>query len=285
MTARTTDPHAPRDGAAPVDDALLHALADGRLPAAQAERLRAGLDAPQQEALAQWEHQRARLRALHADTPLPPPPHDLHGLAVQLQALRDRQAQWARWGRWSGMAAGWVVAFGLGWLVHSGWDGAGPLGSAGGAATAQAVQQFAAQAAVAHAVYQPEQRHPVEVAAAQQDHLVQWLSKRLGRPLTVPLLQPQGFDLVGGRLLPGGTGARAQFMYQNAAGTRATLYLGAVDPSQPAPQDTAFRWQAEGGVTSFYWVDEGFGYAMSGAMPRAELATLAQAVYAQLQTK
>jgi anti-sigma factor RsiW len=36
--------------------------------------------------------------------------------------------------------------------------------------------RFVRQAAVAYAVYQPEQRHPVEVAADQQEHLVQWLS-------------------------------------------------------------------------------------------------------------
>ena len=41
-------------------------------------------------------------------------------------------------------------------------------------------------ALVAYAVYAPEVRHPVEVAATQQEHLVQWLSKRLGRPLKVP---------------------------------------------------------------------------------------------------
>ena len=75
--------------------------------------------------------------------------------------------------------------------------------------------EFVRQAAGVHAVYQPEQRHPVEVGAARQDHLVQWLSKRLGRPLKVPVLSTQGFELVGGRLLPGDASARAQFMYQN----------------------------------------------------------------------
>jgi anti-sigma factor RsiW len=71
------------------------------------------------------------------------------------------------------------------------------------------------QAGFAHAVYLPEKRHPVEVAAAEQDHMVQWLSKRLGKPLKIPQLGAQGFELVGGRLLPGDSGARAQFMFQN----------------------------------------------------------------------
>ena len=141
-------------------------------------------------------------------------------------------------------------------------------------------QRFAQQAAVAHAVYQPEQRHPVEVAAAQQEHLVQWLSKRLGRPLTLPVLTAQGFELVGGRLLPGETGARAQFMYQNGAGQRITLYLGALDGADQG--ETAFRLHADGPVPAFYWLDQGFGYALSGPLSREALLALATAVHQQL---
>jgi anti-sigma factor RsiW len=152
-------------------------------------------------------------------------------------------------------------------------------------------QAFAHQAALAHAVFSPEVRHPVEVGAAEQDHLVQWLSKRLGRPLKVPVLASQGYTLVGGRLLPGEGGARAQFMFQNAAGLRVTLYLGALDArpaaagrsaDAPGNRETAFRYSTDGPVPSFYWVDQGFGYALSGAVSREELMRLAQLVYRQL---
>ena len=56
-------------------------------------------------------------------------------------------------------------------------------------------KRFARDAMAAHVVYSPEVRHPVEVAAAEQQHLVQWLSKRLGTQLKAPVLQAQGFDL------------------------------------------------------------------------------------------
>jgi anti-sigma factor RsiW len=135
---------------------------------------------------------------------------------------------------------------------------------------------------VAHAVFQPEVRHPVEVTAAQQEHLVQWLSKRLGRPLKVPVLTAQGYELVGGRLLPGDEGARAQFMYQNAAGQRITLYLGALKSSSADANTTEFKFLESGSVPGFYWVDHGFGYAIAGQLPRAALHDLASAVYAQL---
>jgi anti-sigma factor RsiW len=115
---------------------------------------------------------------------------------------------------------------------------------------------------------------------------VQWLSKRLGKPLKVPDLTAQGFELIGGRLLPGDTGARAQFMFQNAAGGRVTLYLGTLEAPEKtgalSSKETAFRYEPQAGVPSFYWVDQGFGYALAGQLPRDALMKLAQAVYKQL---
>ena len=52
-----------------------------------------------------------------------------------------------------------------------------------------------------------EVRHPVEVPGSERAHMTQWLSKRLGSELRVPDLQSIGLKLVGGRLLPGPTGA------------------------------------------------------------------------------
>ena len=62
--------------------------------------------------------------------------------------------------------------------------------------------------------FRSRSRHPVEVDATQEAHLVQWLSKRLGHPLVVPDLTKAGFQLIGGRLLPSEGGPAAQFMYQ-----------------------------------------------------------------------
>ncbi|MCI5067933.1 anti-sigma factor [Acidovorax sp.] len=280
-----------------------HALVDDRLPPAEAEALRQELagDPAAQETIARWQHQRAQLRALHQDLERAPVPEAL--LQAALAAAAGQARRHADWWRWGGMAASVLAAFGLGWMGHGQWAGhgaaAGIAGARGMAVPAAApAQRFAQQAAVAHAVYQPEVRHPVEVTAAQQDHLVQWLSKRLERPLKVPVLSPQGYELVGGRLLPGDTGARAQFMYQNGTGQRITLYLGALPkdaaqhPSSPAsspaaapsPAPTAaFQFTHDGPVPAFYWVEQNFGYALSGQLPQAELLALATSIYQQLQ--
>jgi len=150
------------------------------------------------------------------------------------------------------------------------------------AAVAAQPQALAARAARAHVVYAAEVRHPVEVDATQQDHLVKWLSKRLGLDLKIPVLASEGFELLGGRLLPGPDGGPvAQFMYQDSAGKRLTLYVSRRGRGETL---TAFRFAKEGTVSVFYWIDHDCGYALSGDIDKAALARIATAVYRQLES-
>lgn len=265
----------------PLTDDEIHVLVDGRGEAPDRTALedRLAQDPSAQATVARWQHQRDRLRGLY--------PHLLDepvtaSLAAAARSLDTSRQTARRWTRWSGMAASVVVSFGVGWLVHGQWQLHQPAAIL---AKAPVVTDFVRQASLAYAVYTPEVRHPVEVAASEQAHLVQWLSKRVGKPLKVPDLTEQGYDLVGGRLLPGESGARAQFMFQNAAGNRITLYLGTINAAPSGgdgAQETAFRFSADGVAPSFYWVDRGFGYALSGQVPKETLLQLAQATYRQL---
>lgn len=180
-------------------------------------------------------------------------------------------------GRWRSWPVAAMVLLALGAGFAGGWFGRGglmpPSEAAAGAAS------LGRAAAVAHAAFAPEVRHPVEVAAAEQAHLVAWLSKRLGSPLRVPDLSAEGYALVGGRLLPDPAGAvAAQFMFESASGERLTLFVR----RDPGGQDTAFRLTADRGVSTFYWIDRGFGYALSGSLPRDPLLLLARAVHRQI---
>ena len=143
-----------------------------------------------------------------------------------------------------------------------------------------AASQLPVRAARAHLVYSPEVRHPVEVDAKEKDHLVKWLSKRLGTNLKIPLLANEGFELLGGRLLPGNDGPVAQFMYQESSGKRLTLY---VTRPRAGETVTAFRFAQEGPVSVFYWVDRECGYALSGEVDKPTLARVAGSVYKQLE--
>ncbi len=265
----------------------MHSLVDGQLSVADRLRIEASLEQdPQAQArVRQWRRQREALRGLHSqilDQPIPA------SLAASMQHASELQRKTNQWWRWGGMAAGLLLSFGMGWLTHIAWNASTSQN------LASARKDFVRQASFAYAVYSPEVRHPVEVLAAEQDHLAKWLSKRTGRSLKIPVLSAEGFDLVGGRLLPGDEGvARAQFMFESKQGTRLTLYLGALHPSAPGPstrdqqssaltRETAFSFSPEGPVPSFYWIDQGFGFALSGPLPRDQLLKLARAVYQQL---
>jgi anti-sigma factor RsiW len=268
-----------RDTGAAILEDELHSLVDGRLvpEAAAALRERLATDPQAQATVQAWQAQRDALKARYGMPDDSPLPASLLAAAARAQRARDQAAQWWRWG---GMAASVLLAFGMGWIANTQWHvRAGAMAGT----RLEPARHFAQEAAVAYAVFQPEVRHPVEVTAAQQEHLVQWLSKRLGRPLKIPVLATQGYELMGGRLLPGDDGARAQFMYQNSAGQRLTLYLGALKPAAgSATKETAFRFLDDGPVPGFYWVDQGFGYALTAQLPRPALQELAAVVYRQL---
>jgi anti-sigma factor RsiW len=139
---------------------------------------------------------------------------------------------------------------------------------------------FAQQALVAHTLYAVERRHPVEVPAEQEAHLVAWLSKRLDAPIRAPHLQRQGFALLGGRLLPGADAPLAQLMYESATGERLTLTVKRALRPQPS---TGFQVMEKDGTSVFYWLDRNYGYALSGGMDRRRLLSVAYAVDLQLR--
>lgn len=278
-----------------MDEATLHAYVDGQLtPYEAAEVAQWLLTHPDdaQRVLA-WRSQRAALQGLHAemlDEPVPAP------LLRQLQQAGRPAASNAPHFWQQGLAAACLLALGLagGWFGHAAW----PTGTSPSEPDRRLAQHqggstpaFVRDAAIAHVLYLPERRHPVEVGADQQEHLVQWLSKRLGQPLRVPDLRSEGFALMGGRLLPAGesqgqagSDARAQFMYESEQGQRLTLYVSVAAPGQSAP--TAFRFAEQGQgaqlTRSFYWVDCRLGYALSGSFAQDQLARLGGQVYAQL---
>lgn len=143
---------------------------------------------------------------------------------------------------------------------------------------------FAQRAVVAHVVYSPDVRRPVEIGADQRQQLVAWLSRRLGSDISPPVLDAIGYELIGGRLLPGEQGPVAQFMYHDALGERLTLYV-AREPALSAEHPMAsYRFGQEGPVNVFYWVDKNFGYAISGGFSRQALLRVTQEIYRQLET-
>lgn len=140
---------------------------------------------------------------------------------------------------------------------------------------------LAKPAMYAHVVYIPEVVHPVEVTADQEQHLVKWLSKRMGHDVQAPNLNQHGYGLIGGRLLPDEGKAAAQFMYENKDGNRLTLY---VRQNNNGFANTSFQFAQTGGVSAFYWVSGELGYALSGNVEKNTLFSIATTVYQFLES-
>jgi anti-sigma factor RsiW len=245
----------------PVTDTDLHAYIDGMLPARRCAEVEAHLAQHPEDAarVAAYREQIAALRREYD-------PVLSEALPGELRIPRPRSA--SPWFRYAAVGGAFALGIAVGWLLNAYTTERHADSST-----------WARRAAIAHVVYSPEVRHPVEVGADQEAHLVAWLSKRLGAPLKVPHLGGLGYALVGGRLLPGDRGPVAQFMYQDTRGLRLTLYVR-LNPDES--HETAFRFAQERGVGVFYWLDRKLGYALSGEIEKAELLRVATAVYRQL---
>lgn len=245
----------------------VHLALDGELPVEDRGQFELWLDAnPEMKARsARFEADRGLLREGLAGMATEPLPERFQRqLAGEMRAPRP---WWSSLRRLAAAAAILVIgAFG-GYLFGE-WR----------QPQAQHDRVFVDNAIQAHDMYAAEKLHVVEVKADQRDHLIGWLSKRVGVQLVAPDLADQGYELIGGRLLPDAGKAAAQFMYQNAAGERVSLYV----TREKDRAETGFRSLVEGNTRAFYWMDEDYGCAIAGAAPEQTLLSIADSAYRQL---
>lgn len=252
----------------PIGEDDLHGFVDGRLAPERHAAVARYLDDNPDIAgtVATDAALRAELRARLERKLHDPVPARLRVAAIVARRHVARRRRW----RAAAAAMAWLaLGAGGGWAVR-GWLGTPRMSGA------EALLESGALAA--HRTFVVETAHPVEVAAAQETHLVQWLSRRLGHALRAPDLAPQGYRLMGGRLLPAGQGNAAQFMYEDGKGARVTLYV-----DTDAPRGTEFRFAQQGDVAAFAWSCDGLGYVIAAAADRQHVLDLAEAVYRQLE--
>jgi anti-sigma factor RsiW len=252
----------------PIGDDELMAYVDGRLPSDRAEAVGSYLAAHPEihERLSQYADQRRAMLAAFGERGTGPIPARLR-LTRLIANRRHRRRR-----RFAEIAAA-ICLIALGGV--GGWTARDLIFPQASPASALAAGAIMADALAAHRTFAVEVRHPVEVDAAQEAHLVQWLSKRLGRPLVVPDLSATGYRLMGGRLLPAGSGAAAQLMYENGTGDRLTVYV------RPGVAGEASVYRQDKNVGAFYWADEGLGCVIVGEADRGALSRAAERVYEQ----
>ncbi len=244
----------------PVTTDELHAYVDGVLPADRKAAVEAWLASHPEDAarVAEWRAQAQALRARY------------HGIADQPIPGRFDIARLGRSVRpWRAIAAAAVIAAvagGLaGWLLHG-----------ASAVPPNVLDIITTEALNAHRLYIGEARHPIEVKA-NEEHLVPWLSKRVGTNLRAPDLKDYSLKLLGGRLLPGPIGPAAMFMYENAAGERFTVYC-----SRSKTARSELRYKARGEVAAVRWVESEIGFVVSGPADRDRLSRIAETAYEQM---
>lgn len=217
----------------------------------------AGTDPALAARLAEWDRQDAAITALYAPVADEPVPQRLRAALHAAPAPRPRLPLWR--------VAALLAILGCGFAA--GW------GTARLTPPAEA-PRLAAAALGSYATYASEVLHPVEVSAADEAHLVKWLSKRLGTAIRPPDLAAEGFRLIGGRLLPGDTSPAALLMYEDDLGRRLALYV-----TRSEGQETEMAFAEEPGAQAFWWIDGNLGCALAGDLPRDQLRRLAISAY------
>jgi len=249
-----------------VSEDELHAYVDGELPNERRGAVESWLTTHPEDAakVAAWRKQAELIQARYgtvADEKVPP----------RLDIIRMARRRRSAWIATAAAAA--VILFVTGGFV--GWVARGAESP-----SPSDLSRFTTDALEAYRLYVVEVRHPVEVPGEQRPHLVEWLSKRLGSPVLAPQLEKMGLKLVGGRLLPGPTGATAFFMYEGPSGERFTLYCG-----RTGDRETALRYKAGDQNAAYYWVDQNVAYVLNGPAEREKLHDIAQAAYEQIDTR
>jgi anti-sigma factor RsiW len=256
-----------------VDTDALHAYVDGQLSAEQRAAVAAHLaQHPDAAALvAQWTRQNEALGALFSPAAKEPVPGRLNP-----QRIADR----LRSGRMSllrNLAASLIlvaVAAGVGWYARGALWTEEPVS-----------ERLIDNAVVAHALYVNEKTHAVE-AAADSPNLMRWLSNRIMTPIDAPNLGAQGFNFLGGRLLPGETGdaahgPAAQLMYENSSAERVTLYITAALPDKKE----VWKFENRNGVEAYYWANDMVTCTIVADLPEGDVRMLGKKIFEQLTRK
>jgi anti-sigma factor RsiW len=252
------------DNNSPVTEDEIHAYVDGELPAERREAVEAWLAKHPDDAagIAAWRAQADAIRARYSSIVNEPVPARL-----ALDRITRKRRSWV-----AIAAAATVAAFVVGGTV--GWMARGAS-----AAAPSEMETFASEAISAHRLYIGEVRHPIEVKA-EENHLLPWLSRRVGTALRAPDLTAFDLRLLGGRLLPGVNSPAALFMYESGSGERVTIYV-----SKTTEGRTSFRYKIADKFGALRWSEGGYGWVVSGPDDKPRLKNIATTLYEQLDPR
>jgi anti-sigma factor RsiW len=246
----------------------IHMALDGEMPIEEREAFEIWLAAnPDMKALsARFAADAKRLRETFAGILNEPVPDRLTGLVTGGQ---PRSVSWLpSWRTAAAAAAIFAIGAAGGYLAAS--DGL--------LSRARGENQLAETAIGAYVTYAADPGHAVEVGASDKSYLENWLSKRTGLKLVAPDLTAEGFELLGGRILPSEQRPAALLVYRDQTGSHLSIYVTAEGEAKTRGTYT----QAAGGPTAIYWLDKDYGCAIVSSLPEEQLNEVARSAWRQL---
>jgi anti-sigma factor RsiW len=275
-----------------VADADLLAYADGQLDPARAAEVETLVAADPEAAarVAAYRAQDEALRALFGSADDAPLPAEAEALAARLAArLEERshaagtRAEW--WHRPALLQMAAAVALVVAG-VAGGWYGANVIDADQAAAPAPVrvaqtppaqpappapLHNFAAAGVRAFDLYAVDSPFAVELGEEERETFDGWVTRRMGKPVFAPDLSGAGFRMIGGRALPTASGPSAQYMYEDDAGWRLTLYVSGPRGTADVPHGV----YTQGESVAVYWQDQGLAYALIGFLDPDRMVEIA----------
>jgi anti-sigma factor RsiW len=247
----------------PVTDADLHAFVDGRLDESRRSVVLQYLaeHEDQQQRVQDWMDQADGLRrALRRDDPV-----ERAAILARLAGALPRRAAGPAAFRRLATAASIVLALGVGgiggWVAHNNRN-------------LTEIARLGIEATTAYTVFANDANRPIEISSDDRVELVNWITQKLGRRVTIPDLSPMGYQLMGGRVLTALYGPAAMLLYKDANDDRITVYLQPMRIGLPEPM-RPIQGQA---VDGYAWIDHQVGYTVMSDGNTARLHNVANHV-------
>lgn len=247
----------------PVSEDELHAYVDGQLPEELRAHVERHLSSHSESAadVADWTSLNEQIKALVAEA---------DALPVRVQSILKKPT-------W--LPPPWAIAAGIALFMLGAVGGGGAVRFLNSGTAITQLATLSATSQTNFLVYASDIRHPIEVGAEQKDHMVAWLSKRLGEKIAAPDITKEGFSLIGGRLVTYSDQPAALIMYENTKGERLTLMIA----RNAENEVTGFQFNDRNNIQTLYWIDGPLGYALSSSIGKDRLQSVAHLLNIELQ--
>ncbi len=248
----------------------VNAYLDGELGPEEAAEIEAQLDADT-EARAQFEafslHKAQLGEAVDA---LDAKPQNLKtarlerrlASAIHRRSAPRRIIAFSAWSRMGSQIAAACALVAFGWWGHATWS-----------QKQSDVPEYVAEAVGGHLVFAEDMLHPVEFSGDEIGGAIEWLSEKIGVPISAPDFSVHGMTLIGSRLLGTKEGPLGQFIYEDTNGERYSLTLSRHLAAQPI---LPFQLAEHPNRNVGYWSTSDIDFALVGGHDATLIQTLAQ---------